>query len=103
MNKPHEIAMSTTDVQELNEGMKALQKSNEQLSVHILRLTTLISGNELDKDDKGMVGQLREVMQDVEELKLAKKRIGWSIAGFMVAGSVFYAIIQIIVNNFVRH
>ena len=67
MTKPHEIAMSNNDLQELNEGIKSLQKSNELLSIHILQLKTLISGNELDKEDKGMIGQLREVVQDVEE------------------------------------
>lgn len=103
MSKPNEITMSTNDLQELGEGIKSLQKSNELLSIHILQLKTLISGNELDKEDKGMIGQLREVVQDVEELKLSKKRIGWSIAGFMFAGSIFYAIIQIVINNFVKH
>ena len=97
------LVMSTTEVQVLQESLKQLHKQFEAFAETQDRIEYKLSGNPLDREDKGMIGQLREVVQDVEELKLAKKRIGWSIAGFMFAGSIFYAIIQIAVNYFSNH
>lgn len=69
--------MSTEQIEELVDGQKALQKSTEQLSLHILKLTTLISGNELDKHDRGMIGRLEKVEKNQEYIK----KYSWMIVG----------------------
>lgn len=102
MLNPIEITMSTNDVQELIEGQKALQKSHDVLSTHILKLTTLISGNELDRDDKGMIGRLADVEEDISQLKDSNKKIKWTFAGAMIAGSVLVTIVQLVFKAFFK-
>lgn len=77
MNKPFEIKMSADQIEALIEGQKELKRSNDQLSTYILQLKTLISGNELDKHDRGMIGRLEKVEKNQE----AAKKYAWMVIG----------------------
>lgn len=110
MYNPNEIKMSQDQIELLIEGQKELKKSNDLLSVHILQLTTVIRGNELDRDDKGMIGDLREqnlrianLEKDNEKAKADKKSNRKYIAGFALATTIFWGIIQLLVNYFSNH
>jgi hypothetical protein len=91
MNKPSEIAMSHDQIETLIEGQQQQQKSIDQLSVHIVRLTTIIAGNELDKQDRGMIGRLEKVEKNQE----SAKKYAWMILG---AGAVVIFIIKYILH-----
>lgn len=102
MNKPNEITMSTDQIEALIDGLQQQHKSIDTLSIHILKLTTLISGNELDKDDKGMIGQLKAVRQDVEVLKEERRKQKWVFAGIVLAGSFVIAIVNIAIKIYLN-
>ena len=69
MSNPIEIKMSQDQIETLLEGQQQQQKSIDQLSLHIVQLTTLIAGNELDKQDRGMIGRLEKVEKNQENFK----------------------------------
>lgn len=106
----HQIAMSTDQIELLIKGQTKQQQSIDQLAIHILKLTTLISGNEFDKDDKGMVGELRDanlriasLEKEVQQNKVDKKSNRKYIAGFVAATTIFWAVIQFLVNYYANH
>lgn len=73
--------LSHDQISELIEGQKALQKSNEQISMSILRMETLICGNELDEQDTGMIGRVSKL----EKFQAKIQRYAWmAVGGFVV-------------------
>lgn len=114
MNKPNEIKMSTTDVQLLQESISKLQKQFQAFAESQDRIEYKLSGNPLDRNDEGMIGELRLVKSEVKETKKElesfkqqvtqdkKMRKGW-IAGFALATGLFWTIIQFAVNYFSNH
>ncbi len=109
MQQNHQIEMSTHEVQSLNENLKALQKQFEAFATTQDRMVTLISGNELDRDDDGMIGELRatklqmeEIKDDVQKIKAERKSNKKYIAGFVAACTVFWIIIQFIITNILK-
>jgi hypothetical protein len=88
--------MSTNDISILKETLSqvlAEQKSMRELFV----------GNPLDEDDKGLLGDIREMRKEIDTLKDFKKKvINWSL-GVVFAGGIFFGIIQLIVNYIANH
>lgn len=85
MNKTTTFEMSQDQIETLIEGQKQLKKSHDELSTYIIRLNALISGNELDKHDKGMIGRLDEVEKNQEKFQ----KYWWmTVGGAFVVGFV---------------
>lgn len=93
MSKPTEINMSQTEVQVLNESMRALQKQFEAFATTQDLMVTLISGNELDKNDRGMVGRLEKVETNQENFK---KYYWIGVGGALVVGFFLQYVWQVI-------
>lgn len=94
MQTNHHLEMSADQIEALIQGQQALHQSNQQLTTHILRLTTLISGNELDKDDKGMIGDVRDLKTDVDKLKDNAKKFYWMLGGAVIVGGFLLQVIS---------
>lgn len=77
MSNPIEIKMSADQIETLIEGQQQQQKSIDQLSLHIVQLTTLIAGNELDKNDRGILGRVEKVEKNQEFIR----KYSWMIVG----------------------
>lgn len=91
--KNHQIAMSQNDVDSLNENLKSLQKQFEVFAGTQDLMVTLISGNELDKNDTGMVGRLEKVEENQEKFQ---KYLWMGMGGAMVVGFILQYVWQII-------
>jgi hypothetical protein len=89
MLQSHQSEMSTTDFQALSEKMD--------------KVIQLLVGNDLDDDDKGLIGEFREVKTDVEELKEFRKKLLNRAVGFVTAITIFWGIIQLAVNYLSNH
>jgi hypothetical protein len=98
MNKPDEIKMSHDQISELIEGQKNLQKQFNAFAETQDQLVYKISGNPLDRKDRGMIGKLDDVVEDVDTMKDERKKMKWTFAGFVFAGSLFLAIVQVILK-----
>lgn len=85
MQNNHQLEMSQNEVQLLNENLKNLQKQFEAFATTQDRMVTLISGNELDKNDTGMVGRLEKLEQNQEKFQ---KYIWMGMGGAMVVGFI---------------
>jgi hypothetical protein len=110
--------MSTTDVQtilgmlsdlkesqkDLKETQKELKESQEEIKLgqNIFKsqqttIIDLIKGNPLNKDDKGMLGKLKEideVKKDVDVLLEDRKRIKWVVGITVAIGGVIVTLID---------
>lgn len=73
----HQLAMSTQDYLALKEGIEAIQKQNEEMAVEVLQIKICVSGNELDKNDTGMIGRVKKLEANQEK---ARKYI-WMLVG----------------------
>lgn len=81
MPQNHQIEMSTHEVQSLNENLKALQKQFDVFASTQDNMVTLLSGNELDPNDTGMIGRLQKVEQNQQKIQ---KGVWLALGGFAV-------------------
>jgi hypothetical protein len=77
MRKTTNLEMSQDQIEALTEGLQDVKKTTNEMSLQLVRIETLLSGNELDKGDKGMVGKLDEVWR----FKEATKKYIWMFIG----------------------
>jgi hypothetical protein len=91
MLQNHQSEMSQNEVSALNESVLSLQKQFEAFATTQDLLVTLISGNELDKNDKGMAGRLEQVEKNQDKFQ---RYIWMGMGGAMVIGFIFQYIWQ---------
>lgn len=88
--------MSTTDIEEIK-GM--LQKQGQQQE----RLMSLIVGNEYDEDDKGMLGDIKDLGKRVATVEELQSKWKYTFAGFTFSIAVLVTGVQILINYISRH
>jgi hypothetical protein len=93
MTKPHEIKMSSTEIQQLQDSLAAIHKQFSAFAETQDQMLFKLSGNPLDSQDKGMIGELREVREDVDKLKEGNKKFYWTATGMVLAGGLLLQII----------
>jgi hypothetical protein len=79
------VNMSADQIEVLTGKLDQVIQQNHSIVETQDKMLFLISGNPLDKDDKGLVGEFKEVKKDVERFK----KYYWMIVGGSFVAGVF--------------
>jgi hypothetical protein len=93
MPKPNEITMSSSEIQQLQESLSTMQKQFSAFAETQDQMLFKLSGNPLDSQDKGMIGEVREVRKDVDKLKEGAKKFYWMAGGVVLVGGFLLQLI----------
>lgn len=99
MTNHQPIKMSADQIEALIEGQRQLQKQFNAFAETQDQLVFKISGNPLDKDDRGMIGEVKDVSKRVVTLEEKEKKRAWVIAGVLLAAPLIWLLAQKIIDK----
>lgn len=68
--------------------LQKIEQAVKEVDAKVTGIRAFLSGNELDKDDKGMVGQMNDVLQRVTTLEKWKDRIFYVMIGMALPAGI---------------
>jgi hypothetical protein len=84
-----EQAMSQTEIESLYNSLQSLGTQFAQFAKAQDELIYKVSGNPLDKDDRGMIGEMKELRTDLDIVMEDRKRIKWMLGSAIAIGTPF--------------
>lgn len=97
-----EYKMSANEVQQMQKCLEDIQKQFQSFAETQDQMLFTLTGNPLDKNDSGMIGKLKSVIEDVEIIKEDRKKLKWTFGGFMIAGSILFGIVELAIKSFFK-
>jgi hypothetical protein len=74
--------------QEMKQDLTLIEKLVRAIDVKVTGVIAFLRGNELDKDDKGLVGQVNDIEKRVHRLEKWFDRLMWLVAGMSLPAGV---------------
>lgn len=81
--------------------MKYLEKQVSDVDIKVTSILTLLKGNELDKSDRGLIGEIKDHDKRLTGLEKLRDRLVWFIIGLSIPAG--YGIIDIVKNITTKH
>lgn len=82
------------EIRRLEQQVEQVGKNVSEVGKNVETIKQLISGNPLDKDDKGMVGIQNDHEQRLTKLERFKDRVFWTVAGFGFGGAGIFELLK---------
>jgi hypothetical protein len=74
--------------QDLQIGLNKLTSKIGDVDIKVSGVLSLLKGNELDKDDRGLLGEVSEIKKEMENLKDFKKKVIYVALGASLPASL---------------
>jgi hypothetical protein len=74
--------------EEMRQELVQIENLVKEVDAKVTGIRAFLSGNELDKDDKGMVGRVNDIETRIENLEKWKDRIFWCLVGMGLPAGV---------------
>jgi hypothetical protein len=84
------------------DGIDQLKEDIQEVGGKITKILSLLQGNDLDKDDKGLVGTVNDIDKRVKTLEKWKDRIVWLLIGLSIPAGVGFSQFFAWVGTFVK-
>ena len=80
---------------QMKQELDRIQDSVDSIDQKLMRIEAFLSGNELDREDKGLIGRVNDLEKRVLLLEKWKDRIFWTLIGMGIpAGIGIYNILE---------
>jgi hypothetical protein len=73
---------------EMKQDLEQIEKLVAAVDTKVTGIIAFLRGNELDKEDKGLVGRVNEIERRTENLEKWRDRIFWALIGMGLPAGV---------------
>lgn len=74
--------------QQLKHDLEQIQDSVSEINTKVTGIIAFLRGNELDREDKGLVGRVNDIEKRMENLEKWRDRIFWALIGMGLPAGV---------------
>lgn len=80
--------LNLTPMEEVQQDLRQLESTVAGIATNVNSILQIVKGNELDKADQGMVGDIHQLKQRVSVLEKWKDRIVWMFIGMGIPAGI---------------